>query len=92
MLKVKRVKFVYVKFKFMLLFYNKVCELVLLLGDFVDIQVFIDIDVLQVYVLVLYFNGLVCLKYEIVKCYNSQRKQYFVSFDIILVIVFIILC
>ena len=52
--KAKRAKSYHVKLKSMLLFYNKVCELVSLLGDLVDIQALTDTDVLQVHVLVLY--------------------------------------
>lgn len=49
--KAKRAKSSHVKLKSMLLFYNKVCELVSLLGDLVDIQALTDTDVLQVHVL-----------------------------------------
>lgn len=69
--KAKRAKSVHVKLKSMSLFYNKVCELVSLLGDLVDIQALTDTDVLQVHALVSYPNGLVCLKHEIAKCHNS---------------------
>ena len=46
--KVKRAKSSQPKLKSMVLFYNKVCELVSLLGDLVDIQALTDTDVLQV--------------------------------------------
>ena len=49
--KAKRAKSVHVKLKSLSLFYNKVCELVSLLGDLVDIQALTDTDVLQVYAL-----------------------------------------
>lgn len=55
--KAKRAKSVHVKLKSLSLFYNKVCELVSLLGDLVDIQALTDTDVLQVYVLLSYPDG-----------------------------------
>lgn len=60
--KAKRAKSAHVKLKSMSLFYNKVCELVSLLGDLVDIQALTDTDVLQVYALVSYPNGQGCLR------------------------------
>ena len=55
--KAKRAKSVHVKLKSLSLFYNKVCELVSLLGDLVDIQALTDTDVLQVYALLSYPDG-----------------------------------
>ena len=49
--KAKRAKSSNAKLKSMSLFYNKVCELVSLLGDLVDIQALTDTDILQVPVL-----------------------------------------
>ena len=46
--KAKRAKSSSAKLKSMSLFYNKVCELVSLLGDLVDIQTLTDTDILQV--------------------------------------------
>jgi len=69
--KAKRAKSAHVKLKSMSLFYNKVCELVSLLGDLVDIQALTDTDVLQVHVLVLYPNGWACLRHEMANCHYS---------------------
>ena len=55
--KAKRAKSAHVKLKSLSLFYNKVCELVSLLGDLVDIQALTDTDVLQVYALLSYPDG-----------------------------------
>ena len=49
--KAKRAKASQPKLKSMSLFYNKVCELVSLLGDLVDVQALTDTDILQVLVL-----------------------------------------
>ena len=48
MSKAKRAKSSQLKLKSMSLFYNKVCELVSLLGDLVDIQSLTDTEILQV--------------------------------------------
>ena len=50
MSKAKRAKSAQPKLKSMSLFYNKVCELVSLLGDLVDIQSLTDTDILQVHI------------------------------------------
>lgn len=50
--KAKRAKSSQPKLKSISLFYNKVCEMVSLLGDLVDIQALTDTDILQVNVLV----------------------------------------
>ena len=49
--KAKRSKSLQPKLKSLSLFYNKVCELVSLLGDLVDIQSLTDTDILQVCVI-----------------------------------------
>ena len=54
--KAKRAKSSLPKLKSMSLFYNKVCELVSLLGDLVDIQALTDTDILQVKDNFYYFN------------------------------------
>ena len=46
--KAKRAKSSNAKLKSISLFYNKVCELVSLLGDLVDVQALTDTDILQV--------------------------------------------
>lgn len=63
--KAKRAKSAHIKLKSMSLFYNKVCELVSLLGDLVDIQALTDTDVLQVHAIVSYPMGRACLKSEL---------------------------
>ncbi|KAK2556654.1 Nipped-B-like protein B [Acropora cervicornis] len=85
--KVKRAKSSQPKLKSMVLFYNKVCELVSLLGDLVDIQALTDTDVLQVSNLgtsPFFVENISDLQHSALKLVRSIFRKYLKHRDLIL--------
>lgn len=85
--KAKRAKSAHVKLKSMSLFYNKVCELVSLLGDLVDIQALTDTDVLQVSNLgtsPFFVENISDLQHSALKLVRSIFRKYIKHRDLIL--------
>ncbi|XP_078354070.1 nipped-B-like protein isoform X1 [Oculina patagonica] len=85
--KAKRAKSSNAKLKSMSLFYNKVCELVSLLGDLVDIQALTDTDILQVSNLgtsPFFVENISDLQHSALKLVRSIFRKYIKHRDLIL--------
>lgn len=85
--KAKRAKSSLPKLKSMSLFYNKVCELVSLLGDLVDIQALTDTDILQVSNLgtsPFFVENISDLQHSALKLVRSIFRKYLKHRDLIL--------
>ncbi|KAJ7372540.1 hypothetical protein OS493_019049 [Desmophyllum pertusum] len=85
--KAKRSKSSHAKLKSISLFYNKVCELVSLLGDLVDIQALTDTDILQVSNLgtsPFFVENISELQHSALKLVRSIFRKYIKHRDLIL--------